>query len=545
MWGPDSAKRTSPEDTARSAPTVTDHRRWPAGVMPAHLQHWLMAGIALVMVAILALAGPPKPSTSATATTQPPTAVGPNGQRIEDYQRHVQEQAQRLAAEQAALQATKDALAAAPGVSPETADQPPDLRTSGLNPVTGFRGADPFDPSGDPPYSTSDNVSDARDAASMRAPGRVSDNVAYSRGREQAGQATAPLATSPATGPAAPGLASAVPGWVPAPGTSLALPPGFFNPVTTPLAPPPSPALPPTSAGQQGSGVPDSASATHTSGASESAFDPQGTSASNPSLPRANPAASKGAVRGVHEPNNAPPRLRLREGTVIDAVLTNRLDGSYQAPVNALVSVNVYVGDQVVIPAGARVLGEAKPVNAFGQTRLAVAFHRVQLPGGDHIDLDAVPALNQAGDLGLRDQVDRHYGEMFGASIALGLLAGFTQGQTPVGFDATADDRYRQGIASSMGQSGTRMLDRVLNLMPTVTVREGHRLKVYLSRDLDLPPYRPAPALDQALTQRPRADQSPSQGPSQSQTRSATPSAGDSPSSGPTNHVPTLPGGVR
>jgi type IV secretion system protein TrbI len=271
--------------------------------------------------------------------------------------------------------------------------------------------------------------------------------------------------------------------------------------------------------------VRDAATPTRTPVASESANEASGASVSSPSRSRQTPAPLMNSSRGVHEPNNAPPRLRLREGTVIDAVLTNRLDGSYQAPVNALVSVPVYVGDQVVIPAGARVLGEAKPVNAFGQTRLAVAFHRVQLPGGDHIDLDAVPALNQAGDLGLRDQVDRHYGEMFGASIALGLLAGFTQGQTPVGFDATADDRYRQGIASSMGQSGTRMLDRVLNLMPTVTVREGHRLKVYLSRDLDLPPYRPARALDQTLTQRQRVD--PSQSPNL-----ASP-------------VQTLPGGVR
>ncbi len=533
MWGPDSPKRTSPADTAPSAPTVTDHRRWPAGVMPAHLQHWLMAGIALVMVAILTLAGPPKPTPSAATTTQPPTAVGPNGQRIEDYQRRVQEQAQRLAAEQAALQATKDALAGAPGVSPDVADQQPDLGVAGPSALPGFRRADTFDVPGDGPHGSGTDAADAHTPAIMRAPGRVSDNVAYSRGREQTGHAT----TSPSAAPAAPAVGGGISGWAPAPGTPLALPPGFFNPVTTPLAPPPMPS------GQQGSDVRDAASATHTPVASESADAAAGASAVSPSRPRRTPVPLKTSSRGVHESINAAPHLRLREGTVIDAVLTNRLDGSYQAPVNALVSVPVYVGDQVVIPAGARVLGEAKPVSAFGQTRLAVAFHRVQLPGGDHIDLDAVPALNQAGDLGLRDQVDRHYGEMFGASIALGLLAGFTQGQTPAGFDATADDRYRQGIASSIGQSGTRMLDRVLNLMPTVTVREGHRLKVYLSRDLDLPPYRPAPALDHALTQRPRAHQSPSQTHTQAQTQRSSPGPGDSPI--PTDHVPTLPGGVR
>ena len=150
----------------------------------------------------------------------------------------------------------------------------------------------------------------------------------------------------------------------------------------------------------------------------------------------------------------------------------------------------------MVIPAGARVLGEARAVNTLGQTRLAVVFHRILLPSGERIELDAFPALNQVGDLGLHDQVDRHYGEIFGVSIALGLIAGFSQGQTLTGLDATAVDGYRQGVAANLAQSSTRVLDRFLNRFPTVTIREGHRIKVYLSRDLDLPAYRPALAVE-------------------------------------------------
>ena len=135
-------------------------------------------------------------------------------------------------------------------------------------------------------------------------------------------------------------------------------------------------------------------------------------------------------------------------------------------------------------------------MNTFGQTRLAVVFHRILLPSGDRLDLDAFPALNQVGDLGLRDEVDRHYGQVFGVSIALGLIAGFAQGQTPVGLGATAADSYRQGVASNVAQSSTHVLDRFLNLLPTVTIREGHRIKVYLSRDLELPAYGPVLAVD-------------------------------------------------
>jgi type IV secretion system protein VirB10 len=179
---------------------------------------------------------------------------------------------------------------------------------------------------------------------------------------------------------------------------------------------------------------------------------------------------------------------------VIDTVLTNRLDGTFTGPVNCLVSVPVYASDQqhLVIPAGSRVLGEARAVNTFGQSRLAVVFHRVILPNGTHIDLNSFHGLNQVGDLGLQDQVDRHYAQIFGVSLALGAIAGFAQAQSAVGLDATALDAYRQGAASSVSQSSTRILDRFLNILPTVTIREGHRIKVYLSNDLELPAYRDA-----------------------------------------------------
>jgi type IV secretion system protein VirB10 len=206
------------------------------------------------------------------------------------------------------------------------------------------------------------------------------------------------------------------------------------------------------------------------------------------------PPAAPASPRSVTPVPPGEPRYRLYEGTIIDTVLTNRLDGTFNGPVNCLVSVPVYAADHVVIPAGARVLGEARAVNTFGQTRLAVVFHRVILPNGQHIDLDNFHGLNQVGDLGLRDQVNHHYAQIFGVSLALGAIAGFAQGQTAIGADANALDAYRQGAAATVSQSSTRVLDRFLNILPTVTNREGHRIKVYLSQDLELPAYQPASA---------------------------------------------------
>src|SRR5262249_14367140 len=167
-------------------------------------------------------------------------------------------------------------------------------------------------------------------------------------------------------------------------------------------------------------------------------------------------------------------RRRLLEGTIIEAVLTNRLEGSFSNPVNALVTTPVYASDRqtVMIPAGARVLGTASPVQALGETRLAVKFHRLVMPDGATYDLDQFPGLNERGDAGLKDQVDRHYLQMFGASIALGSLSGLAQyatrsaSNTDYGFS----DAFGQGMGASLATSSARVLDHFLNVLPSVTI---------------------------------------------------------------------------
>ncbi len=190
--------------------------------------------------------------------------------------------------------------------------------------------------------------------------------------------------------------------------------------------------------------------------------------------------------------NPAPgPRLRLLEGTVIETVLLNRLDGTFTGPVSCLVTTPVYSADRqsVLVPPGARVLGAAAPVQAWGETRLAVTFHRLVMPDGHTYSLDLFKGLDQIGATGLRDEVNRHYWQVFGASLAIGALSGLAQYNTH-GFAADSfADTYRQAAGASLASSSTRVLDRYLNVLPTITIREGFRIKVYLTNDLDLPPY--------------------------------------------------------
>lgn len=187
---------------------------------------------------------------------------------------------------------------------------------------------------------------------------------------------------------------------------------------------------------------------------------------------------------------------RILEGTVIDTVLTNRLDGTASAPVNCLVTNAVYShdGGVVVVPAGARVLGQTKPVQAFGETRLAVSFTRLVMPDGRTYPLEQFLGLNAIGDAGLRDQVDQHYKATFGASAAVGLLSGFAQFLTGAGLNRGTGDQpiiIAGGVSQATTQATAQTMNRFLNRLPTVTIREGHRVKVYLTSDLQLPEYAP------------------------------------------------------
>jgi type IV secretion system protein VirB10 len=184
---------------------------------------------------------------------------------------------------------------------------------------------------------------------------------------------------------------------------------------------------------------------------------------------------------------------RLLEGTVVETVLLNRLDGTFAGPVTCLVTTPVYSHDRqsIVIPAGARVLGASSPVQTWGDSRLAVSFHRLVMPDGRTHSLDRFNGLNQIGDTGLKDSVDRHYWRVFGASLAIGALSGLAQVGSRGSFDSSFGDSYRQTAGSSLAASTGRVLDRYLNVLPTITIREGYRIKVYLTNDLELPIYSP------------------------------------------------------
>ena len=185
----------------------------------------------------------------------------------------------------------------------------------------------------------------------------------------------------------------------------------------------------------------------------------------------------------------------IYEGLALDTVLMNRLDGDGAGPVRVLVSNPVYSHDHqhVLIPEGTIVLGEARKIGAAGygqQRRVAVVFHRMLMPDGYSVDLDQFHGLDQIGEEGLKDKVSNHYLQVFGTSIALGVISGAAQiMQGGTGYSSTGSQQFVNGASTGISQQATTILDRFIQIPPTITIREGHRVKVYFTQDMLLPAY--------------------------------------------------------
>ena len=186
------------------------------------------------------------------------------------------------------------------------------------------------------------------------------------------------------------------------------------------------------------------------------------------------------------EPADPPGWERIHEGSFLEAVLVTQLSGDFPGPVLASVSVPFYSADRqrILVPRGSRVIGTAAAVTSQDQSRLVVGFHRLLFPDGRWVALD-FHGLNQVGEGALKDRVNRHYLSMFAAVGAVGVISGLTlQGSNPY---AGGSAGFRAGAGQGLGQSATQILQRFLNRFPTITIRAGHRLRIWFTSDVLVP----------------------------------------------------------
>ncbi len=188
---------------------------------------------------------------------------------------------------------------------------------------------------------------------------------------------------------------------------------------------------------------------------------------------------------------------QLMAGTVVAASLVSGLNSDLPGFVIAQVTENVFdtvSGRFLLLPQGSRLIGKYDNVVAFGQERALVVWQRIILPDGSSVVIDNLPATDTGGYAGLADQVDLHTWQML-KGVALATVLGVG---SELIFGASDNDLIRAlqlSTQSTTNRAGQRLIERHLNVQPTITVRPGWPLRVIVHKDIILRPYRGASPL--------------------------------------------------
>ncbi|HEU4377644.1 MAG TPA: TrbI/VirB10 family protein, partial [Hyphomicrobiaceae bacterium] len=191
---------------------------------------------------------------------------------------------------------------------------------------------------------------------------------------------------------------------------------------------------------------------------------------------------------GLQKPASA---YQLMAGTIIAAGLVSGLNSDLPGFVIAQVTEHVYdtvSGRFLLIPQGARLIGKYDNVVAVGQERALVIWQRIIFPDGTSVVIDNLPATDTAGYAGLADQVDLHTWTLL-KGVALATVLG-VGGELAFGSaDSDLVTALQQATQSTTNRAGQRLVERQLNVQPTITVRPGWPLRVIVHKDIVLRPY--------------------------------------------------------
>ncbi|MER9428802.1 TrbI/VirB10 family protein [Mesorhizobium sp. M0408] len=197
--------------------------------------------------------------------------------------------------------------------------------------------------------------------------------------------------------------------------------------------------------------------------------------------------------RTVSSDRLAPPASKnvLQAGAVIAAALITGIRSDLPGQITAQATENVYdspTGHILLIPQGTRLVGQYDNGVGFGQRRVLLVWTRLIFPDGRSIVLEREPGADAEGYAGLEDGVDYHWGELFkAAALSTVLSIGAQAGSS--GQESDIVRALRQGASDSISQTGQQIVQRQLNIAPTLTIRPGYPVRVIVTRDLVLEPY--------------------------------------------------------
>lgn len=191
-----------------------------------------------------------------------------------------------------------------------------------------------------------------------------------------------------------------------------------------------------------------------------------------------------------------PPRSRyeLIAGSVIPAALVTELNSDLPGRAIAQVTANVFdtvTGEHLLIPQGSRLMGTYDSDTSYGDRRLLLRWDRLIFPNGWSIGLRNMEGSDPAGAAGLRDRVDNHLGQLTGAIALSAVMSVIADNAEDDDEDGSLGQSVGDAAASEAARTGSRIVDRELNLRPTLRIRAGGAVRVLVTRDIQLRPYRP------------------------------------------------------
>lgn len=194
----------------------------------------------------------------------------------------------------------------------------------------------------------------------------------------------------------------------------------------------------------------------------------------------------------------------LQAGSIVPCVMISGINSDISGQVIAQVRENVYdsiSSRYLLIPQGSKLLGSFSNQVAYGQKRLGVAWTRVIYPNGYSIDLRGIPGSDVSGFSGFYDQVDNHYWAIFGSSFVIGMITAGMQysqnntnpnvqvGGLGISTTPTIGQTISGSLGQQLGQTGSMVAQKGLNVAPTITIRQGYMFTIMLTADVALKPY--------------------------------------------------------
>ncbi len=217
-----------------------------------------------------------------------------------------------------------------------------------------------------------------------------------------------------------------------------------------------------------------------------------------PEMATAQPVAAQGAKSTADTDPMAPYSFdhyqgklyRIFEGTILEGVVTNHIDGGFNGPILVMLTTDYYSHDHqhLLMPQGTRLIGTVQSVGNSQQRKMFVTFHRAICPDGFSIDFDKYIGLDQIGTTGLATKVSHGYFQAFAAAAVIGGLGGLAQiGNNGSILDPSTE--IRNGISEQSAAEGEQVLNHFLDRLPVITLKEGSRARIYVGRDILVPSY--------------------------------------------------------